>query len=399
VLWYVSLRWAAPAIGVAAVWISTVVMTEISVTDFFQVRTFAEEVYTQAALGMGISIAPPPPDRADNAMLGASDSSSLGMWSGIALTCALAVVMLAAIVRLLADLTDSPHRPPWIWRLKSARWPATLVLVAIMLLVAGVPLGNLLYKGGIDVLANEEGRIRLWTLRKLIERLAAAPHDFAGELWLSIRIGVLAATAAVVVAVPLAWSLRGAISRSGGGGWALRRRWVGLLGVALCLTIPGPLLGLGVIRILNQSPDSPLSSLARLYDSNFAPWLVQVVRALPIATLIMWPALASVPQVQLDTAAIDGCGWWGQLLRIALPQRWRAVAAAWLIALAVAVGELAATVLVMPPQVGATALSIKIFQDLHFGVDYRVAAICLVMVAGIAALTGIAGLLVKRKDR
>ena len=51
VLWHVSIRRAAPAIAVAAVWIATIVMTEISVTDFFQVRTFAEEVYTQAALG------------------------------------------------------------------------------------------------------------------------------------------------------------------------------------------------------------------------------------------------------------------------------------------------------------------------------------------------------------
>ena len=38
---------------VAAVWVATVVMTEISVTDFFQVRTFAEEVYTQARIGHG----------------------------------------------------------------------------------------------------------------------------------------------------------------------------------------------------------------------------------------------------------------------------------------------------------------------------------------------------------
>src|SRR3954468_20059681 len=40
VLWHVTLRRAAPAIGIAALWISTIVLTEISVTDFFQVRTF-----------------------------------------------------------------------------------------------------------------------------------------------------------------------------------------------------------------------------------------------------------------------------------------------------------------------------------------------------------------------
>jgi hypothetical protein len=37
-----------------------------------------------------------------------------------------------------------------------------------------------------------------------------------------------------------------------------------------------------------------------------------------------------------------------------------------------------------------------VFQLLHYGVDDRVAAICLVMVAGIAALTGIAATLLKR---
>src|SRR3954465_15586688 len=51
VLWYVSIPRALPAVAVAGLWIATIVLTEISVTDFFQVRTFAEEVYTQAALG------------------------------------------------------------------------------------------------------------------------------------------------------------------------------------------------------------------------------------------------------------------------------------------------------------------------------------------------------------
>ncbi len=167
--------------------------------------------------------------------------------------------------------------------------------------------------------------------------------------------------------------------------------------ITLCLTIPGPVLGIITIRVLNRPPGSLFAPLASLYDSNFAPWLVQTVRAIPLATLILWPALASVPQVMLDTAATDGTGWWGRLLRIALPQRWPAVAAAWLVGFAVAIGELAATILVMPPQRGATALSIQIFQLLHYGVDDRVAAICLDTVFAIAAITGIAAALLKRR--
>jgi ABC-type spermidine/putrescine transport system permease subunit II len=120
------------------------------------------------------------------------------------------------------------------------------------------------------------------------------------------------------------------------------------------------------------------------------------VRVLPLVTLVLWPALASVPQAMLEAAATEGAGWWRQLLQIALPQRWPAVAAAWLVGFAVAVDELAATVLVLPPQ-KYTSISVRVFQMLHYGVDDRLAAICLVMIFGIATLTGIAATLLKRK--
>jgi iron(III) transport system permease protein len=86
----------------------------------------------------------------------------------------------------------------------------------------------------------------------------------------------------------------------------------------------------------------------------------------------------------LDTAATDGAGWWRRLVSIAIPQRWPAIAAAWLVGLAVAVGELAATVLVVPP--GPTTISVRIFSLIHYGVDDRVASICLFLVALLAAL-------------
>jgi iron(III) transport system permease protein len=404
VMWHVSIRRAWPAIVLAGVWVAIMSTTEISVTDFFQVRTFAEEVYTQAALGtfdMSGEQGAGSTERgkpADTVFLPAPRSqlpalSAPGLWSGLLLSTLLALTALVAVNRLFADLSDASHRPPWIWRLKNWRWPATILLWLSLLLVAGLPLGNLLYKAGIQVNIVDTGRTRTWSATKVAEQLAKAPRDFQGELWLSTKIGAAAATAALALALPLAWSMR----RSLGGVPVQHWPWLRLLMLSLCLTVPGPLLGVATIRLLNRPPDSPLAALAWLYDSNFAPWLVQMLRALPLATLIMWPAFASVPQVMLDTAATDGTGWWGRLLRIALPQRWPAAAAAWLVGFAVALGELAATILVMPPQRGATALSIQIFQLLHYGVDDRVAAICLVTVFAVAALTGIAATLLKRR--
>jgi len=388
---HISLRRALPALGVAGLWIGTIVLTEISVTDFFQVRTFAEEVYTQSALG-ALIVAP--------ASESAEPIPAAGLWAGLLLSILVAIIVITVAARLIEDLADAPVRGPWIWQLKSARTPAALLLIVILTVCVGVPLGNLVYKAGVHVAATEAGRVRSWSLLQLIERLAAAPGQFRGEILLSLGLGAAAATSAVVIAAPIAWVVRLSFSRSRSARSGARAFWarLALLLVALCLTIPGPLLGLAVIRLLDQPPTSPLSALASLYDSNFAPWLVQTLRALPLATLILWPAFDSIPQAMLDAAETDGAGRWRQLVRIALPQRWAAVAAAWLVSFAIAVGELAATVLVMPPTSGGTALSIRVFQLLHFGVDDRVAAICLVMVASIAVLTGIAGGLLVRKD-
>ena len=93
----------------------------------------------------------------------------------------------------------------------------------------------------------------------------------------------------------------------------------------------------------------------------------------------------------LECAAVDGAGPVGRLCRIALPCRLGALAVAWLVALAIGLGDLAASVLVMPP--GVTTLSIHIFNLLHYGVEDRVAGICLALMALFAAVVaGIAWL-------
>jgi iron(III) transport system permease protein len=404
VLWHVSLRRAAPAIAVAALWVGTVVLTEISVTDFFQVRTFAEEVYTQAALGsfdygnnLGSLTAANSTGQLRTPAVNPAEFPAFGLWSGLALAAIATLFVITGISRVLTNLADTQHRAPWIWHLKRARWPMALALWASMSLLAGIPLANLSYKAGVQVLATETGRLRTWSAAKAIERVAQAPVDFRGELWLSTWLGIAAATAATTIALPMAWPLRPAVSLSLRERAGVRVSYLLLIVLALLLTIPGPLLGIAVIRILDRPVGSPFAVLAALYDSNFAPWLVQTIRALPITAIVLLPALASIPQATLDAAAADGTGWWGRLFRIALPQRWPAIAAAWLIALAISIGELAATVLVMPPQSGASALSIQVFQLLHYGVDDRVAAICLFMVFMVAAITGIAAALLRRK--
>ena len=188
----------------------------------------------------------------------------------------------------------------------------------------------------------------------------------------SLAIGGLAAAGATLTAIPLAWLARR-------GGW---RSLPALLSAAVGMATPGPVIGLSIIWLLNR-PECPW--LLWLYDHSIAaPWLALWLRSLPAATLILWQALRSVPQELLDSAAVDGAGPIARLLRVALPLRLRAVAAALLVALAVALGELPASILVAPP--GVKLLSIEVFNLLHYGVEHEVAGICLALLGLFAAV-------------
>jgi len=343
----VSLPAARGAILVAGVWVAIVAAGEMTVTDLFLVRTYAEEVYTQIAVG-------PQPDEPPLALL-----------PGVVLCGWLVLAGLLVAARLAPGDRPPTLRPPRCFSLGRWRLPALVLVVVVLVLVVGVPLGNLLYKAGVVVTQIEAGRVRSWSALKCLAIVAESPWRYYRELGWSLAIGSLAATAATAVGAALAWP-----ARRGG----LRTAALLVLTAAV-LALPGPVVGLGLIRLLNR-PEVPL--LVTLYDrSILAPWLAMLLRGLGPATLILWHAFRFVPAEVLDAAAVDGAGPLLRLWRIVLPAKWPALAVAWLVALAVALGDLAASILVVPP--GVTTLSIRIFGLLHYGVEDQVAGISLAL--------------------
>jgi iron(III) transport system permease protein len=61
--------------------------------------------------------------------------------------------------------------------------------------------------------------------------------------------------------------------------------------------------------------------------------------------------------------------------------------AAWLAAFAVCVGDLTASILVIPP--GMTTIPVRVFGQIHSGVDDLAAGICLVMMLGFSILASL----------
>jgi ABC-type Fe3+ transport system permease subunit len=75
------------------------------------------------------------------------------------------------------------------------------------------------------------------------------------------------------------------------------------------------------------------------------------------------------------------------LWRIAVPQRWMALVAAWLAAFAIAAGDLAWGQLVRPA--GLDLIQRRVFGLVHSGVEEQVAAISLVNITAYALMAGL----------
>ena len=133
VLARVTLPRIRAVIAAAALWIALQTVTEITITDMMQVRTFAEEVYYQFVVGDDAAVA-------------------RGVAVNLPIALLVALVVLVAARRLQSAVPSLEHRagPPATFALGGWRWLAFLVIVSAAVLLAGVPLASLVWKAGIE---------------------------------------------------------------------------------------------------------------------------------------------------------------------------------------------------------------------------------------------------------
>lgn len=351
VLTRVTLPRVIVPVGAAALWVLVSTFGEMTVTDLYQVRTYAEEVYTGFAAG-------------DNLR-----EATIQTLPAVAMLAGLVVASMILFSTAAPSPTAAGRRPPPTFRLGIWRPILGVFVWIIVAAVVGLPLGNLAYRAGV-VVPQVGGRH--WSPEKFAQVLRKTPsvfwEDFYGTLW----IAGLAATTAVLIGVPLGWRARL-------GGYGLLPA---TLTAAICLSVPGPLIGLWIIWGLNR----PGWSFAFwLYDKTiFAPVLAATVRCLPVTIFIVWQALRSVSDDVLEAAATAGAGALRRFWHMAWRPRKCAMLAAWLAAFAVAAADLSAINLVLPPRV--TTLSYRIFSLIHQGVLNQEACLGLLSVAVFWAL-------------
>ena len=169
VFFRVTLHGALPAIGVAALWTAIVAAGEMTVTDLFAVRTYAEEVYTRHGRRHE------PGDILLAALPGTSSWRVGGGRTG---------------PFRQAGAAESARRPrqPWVFRWAGSARPPCYLSPPCSCCSWCVPLGNLLYKAGVLVTQTDAGRLRSWSPVKCFSIIWQAPWRNRREFGWSLLI-------------------------------------------------------------------------------------------------------------------------------------------------------------------------------------------------------------------
>jgi iron(III) transport system permease protein len=337
---------------------------EMTVTDLYRVRTYAEELYTGFALG--------------DDLLTAWRTALPGIAAGISL-----LLLTIAVIRRLPASLRGPLRARRRFDLGRFRPVAAGGLLLGGAAVLGLPLASLIYKAGLVYRPAGDTVDRRWSAMESARNVLGSFVEYREELGWTLLISVCSATAAWLIACVLTWFARR-------GGW---RAWPAIVAAAGGIATPAPLLGLGVIWLLNRR--TPAICIWLYDDTIFAPVLALTLRIVPLAILGCWFVLQSISTDLLDNAAVCGAGFWRRLVYVVLPLRAPALLALWIVLAALAGGDLAASILTVPP--GVTTVPIRVFGLMHAGVDDQVAGLSLAALVFPVAIALSARCLLRRR--
>jgi iron(III) transport system permease protein len=189
-------------------------------------------------------------------------------------------------------------------------------------------------------------------------------------------LALLAAIVATAIAFPIGHHLARSHSRF----------WKTLDIVSwLPIAIPGTIIGLGVIKLANSAAILQQDSFGVLlliaYIGMFSAFSIRIFAA-------TWRR--ADPNIG-EAAAMDCRRWYQRLWHIDMPINAGATTASLMVVFVLVVGELNATVLLIPP--GKATLSVSIDNLLHYGANATASALCL-LEAGLVIIAISCGLLI-----
>ena len=273
----------------------------------------------------------------------------------VLLTLATLVPALALRRRGAQTTLMGDFRRPGRMELGAWRWAALGFCLLALALGAFGTLAYLLYMAG----GGTTGGFDVARIGPAFARMLELTRE---ELAKSLVVAAVAAT----VAVPVALVLGHALERS-----RRARRLEALL--VLPIAVPAILLGIGYIVLWNRD----LLSFWRVYESDAVVVLLMLGRYLAFPALLASAAVASLDPRTEEAAQLAGARPAARLARIVAPPLAGTLVGAWVLVFVLSMRELDAAILV--PAANGTAM-FKAYNQIHFGQDDFVGALCLMIV-------------------
>jgi iron(III) transport system permease protein len=195
-----------------------------------------------------------------------------------------------------------------------------------------------------------------------LEKLRSAVSAATGAISFTFLISGFAA----ILSVPITYAVAKQLAN------AARWTWLYWTLVLAPLTLPPPLIGIGLIAVWNWP------SAISVYGSVLMPVLAVIARFAPVAVLVGYAQLRRVDPSLLEAGKIFQPNRLKYAVWIKVPLVTPGLVAAGLSMLALSAGELGATLMVIPP--GRQTLSIRVYNFMHYGSSTTVASLCLIMV-------------------
>lgn len=333
-----------PWVALATSWAAIVAATELFVVDLYLIPAVARQLYTGFAIGTDAL-------------------SGVKMAAGTVLAGGLLVSLIWQPERWRSARWDAVFAEPIITG-QPALWWASALLVLIVIGVLLVPVGSLWIEAG--TLYDASGA-RHWSWQRFLEKWSSGWSDFRQEIYGTLVVSAAAAVLGVSSSFALLAVVFGKRPEACGWCWA----------VVLAL-LPGPLVGIGLTAALRLPG---WHALVWLFDQTlFAPIVAAALRGWPLCWIVLVLAWRNVPRSYWETAFLEAVPRRRFIGKVVWPMTRAPAAVALVLALAHASGELAATLIVIPP--GAETVAVRIANLMHTGVRDKEAVLCLYHLLG-----------------
>jgi len=312
-LFRIALPLSAPATLTGGGIIFLLSILDFSVPSLFQVNVYALEVFAEYS--------------ASNSPEGAFVLSLPLLF--------IAVGLIVGLLEPLQQLTlrQVNHKSTWPVPLQMPILITTLGWIAGFLLVvqAFSPMAAMILLGG--------------TSNQLIPTIVQAGR----ETVYSLQVAALAG----LVSLPIALGVARILARN-----SHTRKILWLL-VMAPVAIPASLVGVSLIYLFNRV------SLAQEVFLSMLPVFASMARFMPLATLVLLAQLRRTDSLLFDAARVFQPSAWRRAFQVSVPLLAPGLLSAAGITFAFSLGELGATLMVIPP--GKSTLTMRIYNYLHYG--------------------------------